>query len=167
MVYEVGARIKELREACNWSQKDLGDRISKSVATISSYELNRQVPPMDVMASLAAVFHVSVDFLAGMEQEKVYATAGLTPTEREIAELLFTEISASSGCGEGFSERRRKSSRNLHFILLAKTTKTHDCSKKVATWLYFYGIPEYTVTPVLALPFSVLWQVFTLLCVIR
>ena len=118
MVYEVGARIKELREACNWSQKDLGDRISKSVATISSYELNRQVPPMDVMASLAAVFHVSVDFLAGMEQEKVYATAGLTPTEREIAELLFTEISASSGCGEGFSERQAKiiSKLTLYFV---------------------------------------------------
>lgn len=46
MVYEVGSRIKELRDACKWSQKDLGDRINKSVATVSSYELNIGNTPM-------------------------------------------------------------------------------------------------------------------------
>lgn len=106
MVYEVGTRIKELREACKWSQKDLGDRINKSVATISSYEQNSQVPPTDVLASLAEVFHVSLDFLAGFNHETVYTTAGLTPDEKEIANLLFTEFSAPSGTEEGLSERQ-------------------------------------------------------------
>lgn len=79
MVYDVGTRIRELREACKWSQKDLGDRINKSVATISSYEQNSQVPPTDVLASLAEVFHVSLDFLAGLEHEKVYRVHSVSP----------------------------------------------------------------------------------------
>lgn len=106
MVYDVGTRIRELREACKWSQKDLGDRINKSVATISSYEQNSQVPPTDVLASLAEVFHVSLDFLAGLEHEKVYTKAGLTLDEKEIANLLFTEFAAPSGSGEGLSEQQ-------------------------------------------------------------
>lgn len=123
MVYEVGTRIKELREACKWSQKDLGDRINKSVATISSYEQNSQVPPTDVLASLAEVFHVSLDYLAGVEHEKVYTTAGLTPKEREIAYLLFTEFSAPSGSGEELSDRQAQIISKLAFYFVQRNNE--------------------------------------------
>lgn len=122
MVYEVGSRIKELRDACKWSQKDLGDRINKSVATVSSYELNIQVPPTDVLASLAEVFHVSLDYLAGIDQEKVYSTVGLTSTEREIAELLFTEFSARGKGNESMTERQAQIIAKLALYFVQKNT---------------------------------------------
>ena len=75
----------------------------KKRCTISSYVITRQVTPMDVMANCSAVFHVSVGFLAGMEQEKMYISVGLPHIEREITDLLITKISVPKGREKGLS----------------------------------------------------------------
>lgn len=51
----VGTRIKQVREQRGLTQKDLANRIHKSPATVSAYEVGMQTPPTDVLLSIARV----------------------------------------------------------------------------------------------------------------
>ena len=62
--YDLGMLIKELRTKAKMSQKELGARISRDKGVISRYESNYQTPPFETMRDFAAIFNVSMDYLA-------------------------------------------------------------------------------------------------------
>ena len=62
-----GERIKELRQNAGLTQQQLADRIWVSKAAISNYELYERNPSPEILVKLAKVFHVSVDYLLGIE----------------------------------------------------------------------------------------------------
>lgn len=55
-------RLKALREAKEWSQEELGDRLGLSRVTISSLERNKYAPNIDLINRIAAVFGVEPVF---------------------------------------------------------------------------------------------------------
>ncbi len=77
-----GQRLKELRLQAGMTQKQLADRIWVSKAAIGNYELSDRKPSPEIIVKLAKVFHVSTDYLLGIE-EKVHTidVAGLTDEE--------------------------------------------------------------------------------------
>ena len=90
--YDLGMLIKELRTKAKMSQKELGARISRDKGVISRYESNYQTPPFETMRDFAAIFNVSMDYLAGFERSDAIQTFGLTEEQRvlltETAEML-------------------------------------------------------------------------------
>ena len=56
-------RLKELRLKRSWSQSQLGKKLGGDVQRISKYEQGLTRPPPDVMAKLAQIFEVSLDYL--------------------------------------------------------------------------------------------------------
>lgn len=66
-----GERIREARKARNLNQHELAELLSKKLErrvpyeTVYSYEKNRRKPPVDVLAAIADILGVSVDYLAG------------------------------------------------------------------------------------------------------
>lgn len=95
-MYSLGSRLKETRIRRNLTQKMLADRVNKSVSAISSYELNTQLPPLDVLISIASVLHVSLDYLAGLEKEETYSTRNLTPEQKAFVSAVFAEFSRAA-----------------------------------------------------------------------
>ena len=95
-MYSLGSRLREARIRRNLTQKMLADRVNKSVSAISSYELNTQMPPLDVLISIASVLHVSLDYLAGLEKEETYSTKNLTPEQKEFVATIFHEFSRAA-----------------------------------------------------------------------
>ena len=77
MVY-FGNKLKELRLQAGLTQKQLGDRIKVSKSVISYYELQERYPSPETLVKLANVFHVTTDFLLGLEKQKTLNTSGLT-----------------------------------------------------------------------------------------
>ena len=82
--YDCGLIIKELREKANMTQQELGDKINRDKGVISRYENNYQPVPFDTMRSFAAIFNVSMDYLAGMEKQQSIPTTGLTESQVEV-----------------------------------------------------------------------------------
>ena len=82
--YDCGLIIKELREKANMTQQELGDKINRDKGVISRYENNYQPVPFDTMRSFAAIFNVSMDYLAGMEKQQSIPTTGLTEPQIEV-----------------------------------------------------------------------------------
>lgn len=56
-------RIKEARELCGMSQKDLAKRLDISAATLSGYETGAHDPKSDMLSLIADICHVTTDYL--------------------------------------------------------------------------------------------------------
>lgn len=91
-MYDLGSRLKNIRIQRGLTQKDLATKINKSISAISSYESNVQIPPVDVLVSIAFVLNISLDYLVGMDQSISYSTRNLTTEQRTIIELLYKEF---------------------------------------------------------------------------
>lgn len=76
-MYDMGARLQALRKAKGWSQEALGRKVNKAKSVISSYEANLRTPPLDVLTSLAALYGVSLDYLAGIDKREMILLRGL------------------------------------------------------------------------------------------
>lgn len=89
--YDCGLIIKELREKANMTQQELGRRINRDKGIISRYENNYQPVPFETMRTFAAIFNVSMDYLAGMEKKKTLSMHGMTEEQIYILTRL-TEL---------------------------------------------------------------------------
>lgn len=92
-MYDLGSRLKEIRLRHGLTQKALAKRINKSISAVSSYESNAQMPPLDVLISMALVYSVSLDYLVGFDNVVTYSPKDLRPEEKELIDLLFAEFS--------------------------------------------------------------------------
>lgn len=103
-MYDLGARLKSIRLQRGLTQKMLAHQINKSVSAISSYESNVQLPPLDVLQSIAAVLNVSIDFLVGLDHNNTYSTNNLSEKQVELIDLLFQEFQKNDSAGEHLTD---------------------------------------------------------------
>ena len=82
--YDFGLILKEQRERLGLTQKQLGNRIGVSEGMISRYENNMSEPSFDMVRAFAAIFNVSMDYLAGTEKQRGIPTTGLNEAQIEI-----------------------------------------------------------------------------------
>lgn len=86
--YDLGLLLKKLRKDAKLTQKELGNKISRDKGIISRYESNYQTPSFETMREFAAIFNVSMDYLAGFDQVGTVQTFGLTDEQRDILKDL-------------------------------------------------------------------------------
>lgn len=85
---DFGNKLKELRLQAGLTQQQLGDRIKVTKSVISYYELQERYPSPETLVKLAKVFHVSTDFLLGLEKKQTLDISDLD--DREIRLLQHT-----------------------------------------------------------------------------
>ncbi|WP_037372551.1 helix-turn-helix domain-containing protein [Anaerovorax odorimutans] len=80
-------RLKKLREDKKMTQVRLGIELGVSQETISGYEINKAVPPADMLVKLADCLDTSIDYLLGRTDIKKFNTinkSDLSETETEL-----------------------------------------------------------------------------------
>lgn len=92
-MYDLGEIIKQLRKEKGYTQMQLAEKLNKSKSTISKYESNQKSPPLDTLIDISVLFHVSLNYLAGIEKEKSISIHGLTPAQTNIITALLMEFS--------------------------------------------------------------------------
>ena len=65
-------RLKLLRKRNNLSQYKLADKLGCSRGLVANYEQGRREPDYNMLLTLAAFFHVSVDYLLGKSENIEY-----------------------------------------------------------------------------------------------
>lgn len=91
-MYDLGYRIKEIRTQRGMTQHDLAKRINKSKSAVCGYESNAQIPPLEVLTSIASVLNVSLDYLVGFEREYSFSLKDLTPHQKRAIKLILNEF---------------------------------------------------------------------------
>ncbi len=82
---EFHKKLKELRTKAGMTQMQLGAQIGVTKSVISYYELQERIPSPEILVKLAAIFHVSTDYLLGIEKKSVIDVSGLK--EEDVAIL--------------------------------------------------------------------------------
>jgi transcriptional regulator with XRE-family HTH domain len=59
----LGNRIKELRKAKDWTQKELAKQLGTSPAQLNKYESSQNTPQLDRIVLLAELLDTTVDYL--------------------------------------------------------------------------------------------------------
>lgn len=89
---DFGARLKELRTQAGLTQQQLGELLGVTKSVISYYELQERTPSPDVLIKLAGVFHVTTDYLLGLEKAETLDISGLDEEDilllRKMADRL-------------------------------------------------------------------------------
>ena len=76
-----GNRLKALRTEKRLTQKQLADQVGVAVSAISSYESGNRYPSYEVLITLARIFHVSTDYLLGLDKRTQIDVSGLKEEE--------------------------------------------------------------------------------------
>ena len=64
---DFGARLKALRQESGYTQQQLAEKLCVTKAVVSYYELQERYPSPEILIKLASIFHVSTDYLLGLE----------------------------------------------------------------------------------------------------
>ena len=86
VMVDFGENLKMLRQKAGLTQKQLAERLWISKATVSYYEQSLRCPSPEILIKLSNIFHVSTDFLLGMEDKK--QTLDVTDLSEEDINLL-------------------------------------------------------------------------------
>ncbi len=78
-------RIKALRIARGWTQAELARRLHMTRNGINSWEQGLSMPSPPLLVELAKVFHVSTDYLLGVDWRASLNVSGLD--DRDVAIL--------------------------------------------------------------------------------
>lgn len=82
---DFGLRLKTLRKQAGLIQKQLAAQLGITKSVVSFYELQSRSPSPEVLAKLAQIFHVSADYLLGLDNRETIDVSGLD--EKDISAL--------------------------------------------------------------------------------
>ncbi|MGM9937394.1 MAG: helix-turn-helix domain-containing protein [Candidatus Ornithomonoglobus sp.] len=85
-MFDFSERLKGLRNNMGITQSDLAKKLSLTRASVNAWEMGLSVPSTPVIVELAMLFHVSTDYLLGLDNNITISTDFLT--EKEIAVIM-------------------------------------------------------------------------------
>ena len=93
---EFGDKLRELRKESGLTQQQLAQQIGVTKSVISYYELNERTPSPEVLKKFSSVFHVTSDYLLGIERTKTLDISGLDNEEEKVVRILVEHFRTKS-----------------------------------------------------------------------
>ena len=87
-----GKILKELRQKSGLTQKQLAAQMGVTKSLISFYELQERVPSPSVLVKLSTIFHVSTDYLLGIDTTKRLDVSDLEEDDIKVVSLLIETL---------------------------------------------------------------------------
>ncbi len=85
-LFHLGDKIKYLRESCGMTQSELARQMGLSRSSVNAWEMGLSIPSTQFIVELAKIFHVSADYLLGIEDTATISVSGLT--EKQVTAVL-------------------------------------------------------------------------------
>ena len=74
-------KIKLLRERSGWTQAELARRLVTTRSSVNAWESGISIPSTQYIVELSRLFHVSTDYLFGLQQNQTLDISGLSPEQ--------------------------------------------------------------------------------------
>lgn len=85
---DFGNTLKTLRLHENLTQAQLAQKLGLTKSVVSAYETSLRMPSYEVLIHIAKLFHVSTDFLLGIETKQEIDLSGISKGEAEAIQNL-------------------------------------------------------------------------------
>ena len=77
----IAERIKTLRETNNLTQSALAKKLNVTRSSVNAWEMGISVPSTSLIVDIARLFHVSTDYLLGIDNTSSLDLSGLNDRE--------------------------------------------------------------------------------------
>lgn len=93
MVNGLGERLQKQRQLLKLSQKEVAATIGVSPSVISNYESSERTPSVEILISLARLYHCSTDYLLGFEkQDNCFNVSMLNNEQKKLLQHFLLSI---------------------------------------------------------------------------
>ena len=89
---DFGARLKALRQESGYTQQQLAEKLCVTKAVVSYYELQERYPSPEILIKLASIFHVSTDYLLGLQTTHALDLSGLEQEDIALIRKLVDSL---------------------------------------------------------------------------
>lgn len=93
----IGDTIRSLREQAGYSQAELARRLTVTRSSVNAWESGLSAPTAAYIVDLARLFHVSTDYILGLDSGKQISLAGLSEQEIQILYQLLDYFDGRRG----------------------------------------------------------------------
>ncbi len=83
----IADKIKKLREDQDLTQSALAKQLGITRSSVNAWEMGISVPSTQYVVELARIFHVSADYLLGIDSSSTVSVAGLS--EKDVQLICF------------------------------------------------------------------------------
>ena len=84
MIIKIGEKINELRNKNNITQLALAKELGVSRSSVNAWEMGISMPTIDRLIDIAEYFHVSVDYLLGLNDRLIIDISSLNEKEKTM-----------------------------------------------------------------------------------
>ena len=88
----IAERIKELREEKAWTQTELAKILGVTRSCVHAWEMGISVPSTQYVVELASLFHISTDFLLGVEATASVSVEGLSDEDIQLVHTIIDHL---------------------------------------------------------------------------
>ena len=88
----IAERIKELREEKAWTQTELAKILGVTRSCVKAWEMGISVPSTQYVVELASLFHISTDFLLGVEATASVSVEGLSDEDIQLVHTIIDHL---------------------------------------------------------------------------
>ncbi len=88
----IAERIKELREEKAWTQTELAKILGVTRSCVNAWEMGISVPSTQYVVELASLFHISTDFLLGVEATASVSVDGLSDEDIQLVHTIIDHL---------------------------------------------------------------------------
>ena len=81
---DFGNKLKELRTQAGLTQKQLAEKLQVTKSVVSYYELQERYPSPEILIKLSNIFHVTTDYLLGLEYKQTLNISGLDDEDIQL-----------------------------------------------------------------------------------
>lgn len=92
----VADRISYLRKQMNLTQTELAKRLGITRSSVNAWEMGISVPSTQYIVELAGIFHVSTDFLLGVNASSSISVVGLSEDDVRLVHALIHHLKAKN-----------------------------------------------------------------------
>ncbi|MGN0373918.1 MAG: helix-turn-helix domain-containing protein [Butyrivibrio sp.] len=87
----IGTRLKKLRTENKLTQTQVAEIFGLGVSSISSYESGDRKPSYAILRKYAAHFHVSTDYILGIDKKELLDISDLTEDQKVSVKMLISK----------------------------------------------------------------------------
>jgi transcriptional regulator with XRE-family HTH domain len=91
-----GITLKELRTKSHMTQKQLAEQMGVTKSVVCYYEQQERYPSPEVLIKLSSIFHVSTDYLLGIDKKEYVDISGLEPSDIVMVTELIQHLRAKN-----------------------------------------------------------------------
>ncbi len=88
----LNSRIKGLRISYGLSQVELAAALNVSKQSVSNWENDNIQPSIEMLIKIASYFHVSTDYLLGLDDKEYLQISGLTTEQKAHIQSIIDDI---------------------------------------------------------------------------